>query len=126
MADISAAVGDFLEVAINHLLFLRGLYPAGARRSGCRFLLLQCETYHHYVADEYSTACFMKFFLKKSSLSNSLCFVHLPVWCVLSCAEVFARTRFASVPVYCARHPALRAYIHNAVNDIVPCIKQVG
>ncbi|GJP41888.1 hypothetical protein CLOM_g1509, partial [Closterium sp. NIES-68] len=53
-----------LEVAVNHLLYLRSIYPP----------------------------------------------------------EIFHRSRFASVPVYCSRHPGLRCYIRDAINDLSPHI----
>ena len=48
MADVSAAVGDFLEVAINHLLFLRGVYPAGKILRAFGFILHHRETYQRH------------------------------------------------------------------------------
>eukprot|EP00475_Leptophrys_vorax_P017672 TRINITY_DN2427_c0_g1_i3.p1 TRINITY_DN2427_c0_g1~~TRINITY_DN2427_c0_g1_i3.p1 ORF type:complete len:214 (-),score=15.60 TRINITY_DN2427_c0_g1_i3:112-753(-) len=64
--EMLSAFSDFLEVAVNHLLYLRCIYPP----------------------------------------------------------EVFRRARFSSVPVYCTRHPELRAYIHDAITDLGPAIDQ--
>lgn len=107
ISDLSAGetarvLMEFLEVAVNCIVFLKGFYPPGASSTPLSF---------------HSLASFRLF--------CSQCVIFAFVVLANKKKAAFERRRYMNVVVQKARHPQLADYIHSATSNLLPFVQKV-